>query len=97
PPPPLFPYTTLFRSALALDLAGGPDALNLHEARLRTDEERLAVHELALLDLDVRDDRARLAERELQHRRAGARGPVGLHHAGARSEEHTAELQSLTN
>src|SRR5437016_9701648 len=79
----LFPYTTLFRSHVRRDDAG-----RAHDALLRgahADHNRpRADRAVAVLHdrLDRPDRRAR--DRDLEH------------HPG-RSEEHTSELQSLTN
>src|SRR5690348_17574575 len=88
PRPPLFPYTTLFRSRAAADvepLAGDvtgevPDALLARVMLVEADE---AEHR--------RGDRARRSEHVERHAGAGAvRAECLLH----RSEEHTSELQS---
>src|SRR5262249_56443915 len=90
PSPPLFPYTTLFRSE-----PPGQERIRL----LGMDHQRRGLRRLDPLDG---------GERGLHHRLAG--GIVGaldreLRISGAervaimvrRSEEHTSELQSLTN
>src|SRR4051794_41664437 len=82
PTPPLFPYTTLFRSRNARSGRGQGSP----EGRSRLDERR-AVHEL-LSGRRVVD---------VLHR-GHRRGVVGAHEGrqrpGGRSEEHTSELQS---
>src|SRR5262249_62377364 len=88
PPPPssLFPYTTLFRSHLVarqrhVDV---PDAERRQRIDHRVDERRGAADIGALAD-------ALRAHQMVRARRDRARRfPV-------RSEEHTSELQSLTN
>src|SRR5262249_60097754 len=86
PPSPLFPYTTLFRSN-DLDVA----------TLLLRKRARLLVHQ----HLRQRDDRVQRrpqlvaqprAQAASQARRVLVRLTVGV-----RSEEHTSELQSLTN
>src|SRR5207248_7927330 len=88
PRSPLFPYTTLFRSdrvAHAIGLAGRiPD----RQPRVGDDERRAL--RLVVEEYEVHEQRAQEPQPE---------GPVGarvvrhrLH--GARSEEHTSELQS---
>src|SRR3546814_5559143 len=79
----LFPYTTLFRSAVH----GRPENDGRRQrARVRPlgREIRLRRHARALLR---RRPRMRRAGRQVPDRRAGEEG--------ARSEEHTSELQSL--
>src|SRR5205823_9781752 len=87
PRPPLFPYTTLFRSPLGNadaepDLAPAPAPIDLQPR-----------HRLAHLD--------RHPDRALGRIGAGQRvveehhDPVALPRSGRRSEEHTSELQSL--
>src|SRR5206468_5708615 len=87
----LFPYTTLFRSAVftrsVVDLRSGDHlaqeiSASLHERVL---EQRGAPVVLLIVDQLVRDDR-----------RQGARVAVHLR-ADQRSEEHTSELQSRSD
>src|SRR5437773_5044937 len=76
-PPPrstLFPYTTLFRSLLALLFVGGVEVEELAFAAQRVD--------------------ARLDFLHVRQRRAAVHVHSEDVHAGARSEEHTSELQS---
>src|SRR5262249_60502839 len=87
PPPPsstLFPYTTLFRSARLLGEAqSGPEEIAFpRDYRLATTDSRLPW---------VRRD---VIARERLERRAG-QAKIGR--LRGRSEEHTSELQSLTN
>src|SRR5262249_56188398 len=93
PTPPLFPYTTLFRS-LADDGHLLRRRLGAHRADAAARARAGACHEEA-----VRAVRHR-AERQRRHRalRDAGEGRVadGLGR-GPRSEEHTSELQSLTN
>src|SRR3712207_8913532 len=74
----LFPYTTLFRSRLAVD---DKDLGHLAGTRCRN-----LVHRLHRLD-----DEQRLA---LPHLRAHLDEGLGTRRRGQRSEEHTSELQS---
>src|SRR3546814_3536072 len=102
----LFPYTTLFRSVEAAGAAGARAAgarvvaaVQHHlaagrlGARLEGLEEHLGVagpRELAGLGIEAHHaDARRAAEGH------GILGGQGIGHAGLRSEEHTAELQSL--
>src|SRR5262249_58653568 len=85
PPPPrptLFPYTTLFRSNLGIILLFAPLAAVPPGGPLR--DGLLGV----LGRLDVADARAAYEAIRLAN-------PAGL--GRVRSEEHTSELQSLTN
>src|SRR2546427_8793922 len=80
----LFPYTTLFRSQLVEGRPGAElieDALRLFR---RTHRDLQAVHRLGLLEL--------APVRVVEGARLGRRGALG-----ARSEEHTSELQSQSN
>src|SRR5207244_10402922 len=85
PKPPLFPYTTLFRSDVGAHVA----AADLARERLReADDPRLrgAVVRLAEVAVDP-DDAGDVHDRSC----------LPLHHPAddrARSEEHTSELQS---
>src|SRR5262249_62181870 len=90
PPSPLFPYTTLSRSAICIlrpaDQRRGDEVVHL----LR--RERPPPREPTECGRDLRIARAvvgsgRHARRDLAER----------HVIGHRSEEHTSELQSLTN
>src|SRR5256885_10352477 len=78
----LFPYTTLFRSMRAQQLAGLGVEHRLHETFGFAERDRLAVAD----------------EREVAdlHLIAGFLG-LGFGQADARSEEHTSELQSPCN
>src|SRR5262249_61685940 len=83
PRPPLFPYTTLFRS------------LSKHERRIHGLEARAeTVGARGLRQLDSVTHGPRLSF--VENRRAMVTGCPVVHN-GARSEEHTSELQSLTN
>src|SRR5438093_7929177 len=73
----LFPYTTLFRSALEVRLAGIDGVVGVPP-------------ELDLLDGDGAALGAEARRLQVVLRRRAA-------HRGGRSEEHTSELQSLTN
>src|SRR5262249_59316925 len=95
PSSPLFPYTTLFRSVLA----GGEAAVQafaVHGAGEQAADGReqadVTLGELTPLSrVDIQDaDKSRVlaGHRHGRHRRVGM---------PARSEEHTSELQSLTN
>src|SRR5690606_39454035 len=87
PPSPLFPYTTLFRSGLALALAlahGGDRACNLGAAQIGFHQHPVIRRQLA--------DVAR-QHRVIQRRLAYFTGQ----HCVVRSEEHTSELQSREN
>src|SRR5262249_59500575 len=93
---PLFPYTTLFRSLV--ERLGDLE----HRARHRVEDVRLQLRHLHRWP--ARDPGRALSSRP---RRRGLRRPaLPLHHAALarahdpvrpRSEEHTSELQSLTN
>src|SRR3712207_7321578 len=82
PRSPLFPYTTLFRSALAEEAVAGVDGLG--PARLRHLDQHVAAQ--VALRGGRRADEVRLVGRQYVGRQ-----PVGLR---IRSEEHTSELQS---
>src|SRR5262249_62299756 len=88
PPPPSFPYTTLFRSRQPPipGLTCYPDIESLPTAP-----------DVGLVLLA--SDRAEDAVRALAARGAAAAIVLagGYAESGARSEEHTSELQSLTN
>src|SRR5437016_11605199 len=82
PPPPrstLFPYTTLFRSVLAVV----PEGLALSDRRLVVDGGD-ATNEAVI-------------EGDLSHHDAFLLGAADHVPSLVRSEEHTSELQSLTN
>src|SRR5262249_59924892 len=85
PSSPLFPYTTLFRST-GLDLEGLPVAALLGRS-LVVPLAPPWPSRMFFPPLHRRHDST--------HGRQGTR--AGAHHAQARSEEHTSELQSLTN
>src|SRR5262249_58925790 len=89
---PLFPYTTLFRSEFfprgarfpAHDVPGLPDGLPLAEVRA------FSLDDVGTSEIDD----------AFSLQRTGEKLRVGIHIAApglARSEEHTSELQSLTN
>src|SRR3546814_9738215 len=85
----LFPYTTLFRSAVGLRRQGGqsPDEDGAEQHDGSRDDQRVA-----------KGERERLPARRSRER--SARGVLGRYRVGAharegRSEEHTSELQSL--
>src|SRR3546814_9402992 len=77
----LFPYTTLFRSQRAAQ----PDQ---HRDQAQVADRRIGQHRLQVL----LEHRSKRAQHEGDHARA-ADDPEPL--LGARSEEHTSELQSL--
>src|SRR5207244_8535576 len=90
PRPPLFPYTTLFRSGepqLAFlrrrDRGAGLEVLGL-DAELPGEEAERLHRRYALAVLDPRDVRVRDSRA----------GDLALRQAAGRSEEHTSELQS---
>src|SRR5205823_12529574 len=94
PPTPtftLFPYTTLFRSRVAIDFPSEVFRLAVHLFERLIDRDRADRHRRIADDpfarfVDV------LAGRQIHHRvGAPARRPRHL----LRSEEHTSELQSL--
>src|SRR5690606_42013254 len=93
PPPrsPLFPYTTLFRSPPRDLVLLAPELLHL----------LLLFHHLALRQPRPEDLHRRIAVRVLRPLRLALnddpRGDVRDSHGGARSEEHTSELQSREN
>src|SRR5688572_17364315 len=90
PRPPLFPYTTLFRSAPGRPrgnrVLGGDRAERRAEQGIGACREHPQQFLLAF---------ERVRKREAHALRAS--DPVFLHHAHARSEEHTSELQSQSN
>src|SRR5437016_10088870 len=77
----LFPYTTLFRSR-------GEERRALHRAQARLDADRLEIVAERFGQREERRERRQVS-------RVEARGIPGL--GQERSEEHTSELQSLTN
>src|SRR5438046_7005594 len=81
----LFPYTTLFRSALALQVFGAADGVR--EKRVAAIDNQIARLELGQQLLDEFVDG--FARFDHQHDLARP--------FEERSEEHTSELQSLTN
>src|SRR3546814_6279347 len=86
----LFPYTTLFRSALRLEQG----KLQYHQRLHQRDRDAEPTH-LPGEDRQhrkARRDPAEIADRD-QLRKPPARRP--LHRDDQRSEEHTSELQSL--
>src|SRR5207249_9694701 len=89
PPPPLFPYTTLFRSHQHHRLRRGVAELQALEAvpPRAVDEDRRGVAGAALghrvHEAERVEERERHVEREQEER-----------HRRERSEEHTSELQS---
>src|SRR5690606_39818871 len=87
PTPTLFPYTTLFRSRDLGEVAFAEEREKLHLPALRDRERRLRAGPDDLAGLDV----AR------EHEARGRGDDVELGVAGARSEEHTSELQSREN
>src|SRR5699024_11905854 len=91
PPPPLLPYTTLFRSILArVDLHNLPPSIYREAGLLPGPALRSldALHLAASIRLDVD------ALVTYDVRLAGAAEGMGLHVHAPRSEEHTSELQS---
>src|SRR5205823_11219659 len=94
PPPPPFPYTTLFRSH-AVELAWVAAALAEAADRF----ERGAIEDPHLLVVAVGDVEQALIgrQRDVPHRSVAGRRlrDERLLHELARSEEHTSELQSL--
>src|SRR3546814_5946054 len=84
----LFPYTTLFRS---LDLFGAAEEGRHHQCRLSSS---VAGIDVALFLEQPRRDSVVAFERDA-HLRGVTLAGVGFAGVGARSEEHTSELQSL--
>src|SRR3546814_5430256 len=107
----LFPYTTLFRSAVAARLAErdgeqrGPDLLlEIGAGHLERDREPRAAAGEIIGKLIFGFDEDRMIGRGVQRAEPDAAGPVILPQHGReapiagnerRSEEHTSELQSL--
>src|SRR5690606_40749334 len=87
PCPPLFPYTTLFRSAQLGEVELGHQFLGPVLAGLAWHGARLQDRHQVLLDRQALEDAGLL--RQVAH--AALRSLV---HRQARSEEHTSELQS---
>src|SRR5262249_61550427 len=84
-----FPYTTLFRSGMRLRDA------ETEEGKRRLDQDRRA--DLGRGEHDERRERVRQHVDERDARLAHTDRARGLHERHLRSEEHTSELQSLTN
>src|SRR5256885_11035947 len=82
----LFPYTTLFRSQVENDVAAADDqhAFVAQRREMRT-ECVMKRRRLRGVDRELHDRHVRFRKRMLEHR------------PGARSEEHTSELQSPCN
>src|SRR5207244_12880746 len=90
--PPLFPYTTLFRSGAAdelSELAGGAERLPLSRVH---DTSGDAAREALLTE--VEEDVGQFAFRALVHEIGRRHGLRRIHAHVERSEEHTSELQS---
>src|SRR5205807_9178622 len=90
PPPPLFPYTTLFRSTVEeQDLS----ALHLHDRHSElglTDADLVGMYRTILL--------ARLLDQKIWGLNRMGKAPFVVSAQGhERSEEHTSELQSPCN
>src|SRR3546814_3848728 len=100
----LFPYTTLFRSAVRCDMEGLVDdraeAVGVHDQIIMLGAVARDAHRVAFLERVGADQRGRHLARQHNHRdrveqSIGDAGD-GVGRAGARrSEEHTSELQSL--
>src|SRR5262249_59923806 len=88
PTPPLFPYTTLFRSYGEPSHASAAE--DVFRQTLRPEES--AEHD-ALRGVAVRAERQHTIADIRDHQQPLSRSPACAH----RSEEHTSELQSLTN
>src|SRR5205823_9012180 len=88
PTPPLFPYTTLFRSTRAARLGRSPHRLTAGDRQRRRHEERGHGRR-------TRNRRAALAGGTARRPRRLARGRAVRPARLRRSEEHTSELQSL--
>src|SRR5437016_10966255 len=85
----LFPYTTLFRSLEPPDDAGRP--VDAAVDRLESDADFAIANQRAVPDRQRKSAGGRIARQLRQHQRRVRSRIV------ARSEEHTSELQSLTN
>src|SRR5207249_11766752 len=87
PRPPLFPYTTLFRSPTGEFIASASwdMTIRLWEARTGKLVKTLGSHKAAVFSVAFSPDGKTLAS-------AGAEGDA--EHGRLRSEEHTSELQS---
>src|SRR3546814_5461216 len=98
--PPL-PYTSLFRSVGCRPVAGAARLAPPRRSHLRRDDRRHALHRHGRLRGAVLDRVGlRLRRRVAGDRRCAVeprllRPAARRHAAGARSEEHTSELQSL--
>src|SRR5262249_60848418 len=90
--PTLFPYTTLFRSFRAVDRPQPPAPAIDHDEQRAADRARLRLGSFTR----QKTDRAARLLVQGRHRRH-ARESVHTSHRAVRSEEHTSELQSLTN
>src|SRR5205814_7293826 len=93
PPPPPFPYTTLFRSAAPLKIAAMPlqGGEGVSPAQAEAISEAVASELVRHPDLKVitQSDIAAMLGLERQKQM------IGCKEDAARSEEHTSELQSL--
>src|SRR5690606_41082948 len=95
PPPTLFPYPTLFRSAGRG--TGGQPRRPAHAGTDRENAPRLPLRRIRPAREGTGHPGAQ-PERPAAVRRRGTADPVRLVHLGAeRSEEHTSELQSREN
>src|SRR5690606_40312440 len=94
-PPPLFPYTTLFRSELTPLL--GLDAQRGHRPSLETAEADLVTGFLAVAIRAVFDALQRRVDFLQQLALAVSRPKLEPELGFLRSEEHTSELQSREN
>src|SRR5262249_59982253 len=93
PSSPLFPYTTLFRSGATLDLRGRARRAGWRPSEVGQRSGHTARGRRAALPgrlLPAIPERSRLAAGNIRRERL-------LQPAFERSEEHTSELQSLTN
>src|SRR5207248_6030543 len=94
PPPPLFPYTTLFRSDDSPFTTGGIGLLGTkpsQEAFEDCDTLLIVGSTFPYIEFMPKPGQARAVQIELDPKRIGLRYPVEV---GLRSEEHTSELQS---
>src|SRR5690606_39742730 len=90
----LFPYTTLFRSrVLEREMAAGAD----HAERLAEIARQRAATESRLAMLQARWEKERDLVAKVRGLRERLEAAVLGNGAGARSEEHTSELQSREN
>src|SRR5206468_6589085 len=94
PRSPLFPYTTLFRSALKR--LGARARRDLGEEIATDDLVAIEAREARLVEVVAKDD-ALLVERDDAERERVELGVRAIVDGGGRSEEHTSELQSRSD